>query len=162
MTALLLHSCANGLCSSRRMARPSVERADFMMIATVGPPDLLMISKFRRRHLRALSELFVRVLRLVETAGLVKPGHVALDGNKVMANASTHKAMSYAHIRKREMELRAEVDRWLGGGGGCRPGGARKRRPIPVRSSMFLATGQKRSIRKRFKEVNSMMEELSG
>jgi len=71
-------------------------------------------SEFRRRHLRALAALFVQVLRLSEKAGLVKLGHVALDGTKIKANASKHKAMSYARMKKREAELEAEVDRWLG------------------------------------------------
>jgi transposase len=113
MTALLLHGYASGLYSSRRLARASVERADFMMIAAGDPPDFRTISEFRRRHLKALSLLFVQVLRLAEKAGLVKLGHVALDGTKVKANASKHKAMSYGHMKKREAELKAEVDRWL-------------------------------------------------
>ena len=94
MTALLLHGYASGLYSSRRIARASVERADFMMIVAGDPPDFRTISEFRRRHLRALAGLFVQVLKLAEKAGLVKLGHVALDGTKIKANASKHKAMS--------------------------------------------------------------------
>jgi hypothetical protein len=63
--------------------------------------------------LQALAGLFVQVLRLAEKAGLVKLGHVALDGTKIKANASKHKAMSYERMKKREAELQAEVDRWL-------------------------------------------------
>jgi len=113
MTALLLHGYASGIYSSRRMARASVERADVMMIVAGDPPDFRTISEFRRRHLEALAGLFVQVLRLAEKAGLVKLGHVALDGTKIKANASRNKAMSYAHMKKREAELKAEVDRWL-------------------------------------------------
>jgi len=113
MTALLLHGYASGIYSSRRMARAAVERADFMMIVAGDPPDFRTISEFRRRHLKALSGLFVQVLRLAEKAGLVKLGHVALDGTKVKANASRHKAMSYERMKKREAEFKAEVDRWL-------------------------------------------------
>ena len=113
MTALLLHGYASGLYSSRRLARASVERADFMMIVAGDPPDFRTISEFRRRHLEALAGLFVQVLRLAEVAGLVKLGHVALDGTKIKANASKHKAMSYERMKKREAELQAEVDRWL-------------------------------------------------
>jgi transposase len=113
MTALLLHAYASGLYSSRRIAKAAVERADFMMIVAGDPPDFRTISEFRRRHLKALSELFVQVLRLAEKAGLVKLGHVALDGTKIKANASKHKAMSYARMKRREAELQAEVDRWL-------------------------------------------------
>src|ERR1700741_5165436 len=95
MTALLLHGYASGLYSSRRIARAAVERADFMVIVAGDPPDFRTISEFRKRHLRALAGLFVQVLKLAEKAGLVKLGHVALDGTKIKANASKHKAMSY-------------------------------------------------------------------
>jgi transposase len=113
MTALLLHGYASGIYSSRRIAKAASERADFMMIVAGDPPDFRTVSEFRRRHLGALAALFVQVLRLCEKAGLVKLGHVALDGTKIKANASKHKAMSYARMKKREAELEAEVDRWL-------------------------------------------------
>lgn len=113
MTALLLHSYASGLYASRRIAKACVERADFMMIVAGDPPDFRTISEFRRRHLTALAGLFVQVLQLAEQAGLVQLGHVALDGSKIKANASKHKAMSYDRMKKREAELQAEVDRWL-------------------------------------------------
>lgn len=113
MTALLLNGYASGIYSSRRIARACRERADFMMIAAGDPPDFRTISDFRKRHLRALADLFVQVLKLAEKAGLVKLGHVALDGTKIKANASKHKAMSYQRMKKREAELQAEVDRWL-------------------------------------------------
>jgi hypothetical protein len=109
----LLHGYASGIYSSRRIARACVERADFMMIAAGDAPDFRTISEFRRRHLQALAGLFVQVLQLAERAGLVKLGHVALDGTKIKANASKHKAMSYARMKQREAELKAEVDRWL-------------------------------------------------
>lgn len=113
MTALLLYAYAQGVYSSRRIAKACVERTDFMMIAALDVPDFRTISEFRRRHLEALAGLFVQVLRLCEQAGLVKLGHVALDGTRIKANASKHKAMSYARMNKREAELQAEVDRWL-------------------------------------------------
>jgi transposase len=113
MTALLLHGYASGVYSSRRLAKACGERADFMMIVALDAPDFRTISDFRRRHLSALAGLFVQVLRLAERAGLVKLGHVALDGTKIKANASKHKAMSYGHMKRREAELKAEVDRWL-------------------------------------------------
>jgi transposase len=113
MVALLLHGYASGIYSSRRIAKACRERADFMMIVALDAPDFRTISDFRKRHLQALGGLFVQVLRLAETAGLVKLGHVALDGTKIKANASKHKAMSYAHMKKREAELQAEVDGWL-------------------------------------------------
>jgi transposase len=113
MVALLLHGYASGIYSSRRIAKACGERADFMMIVALDAPDFRTISDFRKRHLQALASLFVQVLRLAEAAGLVKLGHVALDGTKIKANASKHKAMSYGRMKKREAELRAEVDCWL-------------------------------------------------
>ena len=113
MTALLLHGYASGIYSSRRIAKAAEERADFMMIVAADAPDFRTISDFRKRHLKALAGLFVQVLKLCEKAGLVKLGHVALDGTKIKANASKHKAMSYARMKQREAELQAEVDRWL-------------------------------------------------
>ena len=113
MTALLLNAYASGVYSSRRIAKAARERADFMMIVALDPPDFRTVSDFRKRHLKALAGLFVQVLRLAEKAGLAKLGHVALDGTKIKANASKHKAMSYARMQKREAELQAEVDRWL-------------------------------------------------
>jgi transposase len=113
MTALLLHGYASGIYASRRIAKAAVERADFMMMVAGDAPDFRTISDFRKRHLTALASLFVQVLQLAEKAGLVKLGHVALDGTKIKANASKHKAMSYDRMKKREAELKAEVDRWL-------------------------------------------------
>jgi transposase len=113
MVVLLLYAYAVGLYSSRRIAKACVERVDFMTIVALDAPDFRTISEFRRRHLAALSRLFVQVLKLCERAGLVKLGHVALDGTKIKANASKHKAMSYERMKKREAELQAEVDGWL-------------------------------------------------
>ena len=89
------------------------ERVDVMSIVGLDAPDFRTISDFRKRHLKALSALFVQVLRLCEQAGLVKLGHVALDGSKIKANASKHKAMSYARMEARAAELEAEVAKWL-------------------------------------------------
>jgi transposase len=113
MVALLLNGYASGLYSSRRIAKACSERADFMMIVAGDPPDFRTICEFRKRHLKQLALLFVQVLKLAEKAGLVKLGHVALDGTKLKANASKHKAMSYQHMKRRQAELQAEVDRWL-------------------------------------------------
>jgi transposase len=113
MVALLLYGYAVGIYSSRRIAKACAERVDFMAIVALEAPDFRTISEFRRRHLAALSALFVQVLKLCEQAGLVKLGQVALDGSKIKANASKHKAMSYERMNKREAELQAEVDGWL-------------------------------------------------
>jgi hypothetical protein len=113
MTALLLYSYCCGLYSSRRIAKGCRERVDFMSIVALDAPDFRTIADFRRRHLKALGELFKQVLQLCEKAGLVKLGHVALDGTKIKANASKHKAMSYERMEKRAAELEAEVAKWL-------------------------------------------------
>src|SRR6201997_3578967 len=113
MTALLLYGYCNGLYSSRRIAKAAGERVDFMSIVGLDPPDFRTISDFRKRHLKTLAGLFGQVLKLCEQAGLVKLGHVALDGTKIKANASKHKAMSYERMEKRAAELEAEVEQWL-------------------------------------------------
>src|SRR6202035_1195159 len=89
---------------------------DFISIISIvglDPPDFRTVSDFRKRHLKALAGLFAQVLKLCEQAGLVKLAHVALDGTKIKANASKHKAMSYERMAKRAAELEAEVARWL-------------------------------------------------
>ena len=113
MTALLLYSYCCGLYSSRRIAKACRERVDFMSMVALDAPDFRTISDFRGRHLKALGELFKQILQLCEKAGLVKLGHVALDGTKIKANASKHKAMSYERMEKRAAELEAEVAKWL-------------------------------------------------
>jgi hypothetical protein len=84
-----------------------------MSIVALDAPDFRTVSDFRERHLKALGDLFKQILQLCEKAGLVKLGHVALDGTKIKANASKHKAMSYERMEKRAAELEAEVARWL-------------------------------------------------
>jgi transposase len=113
MTALLLNGYASGTFSSRRIAKACTERADFMMIVAGDAPDFRTISDFRKRHLQALKQLFVQVLKLCEAAGLAKLGHVAFDGSKIKANASKHKAMSYGRMEARASELEAQVEKWL-------------------------------------------------
>src|SRR5712672_1722820 len=113
MTALLLYAYCCGIYSSRRIAKACRERVDFMSIVGLDAPDFRTISDFRKRHLKALGQLFKQVLHLCEKAGLVKLGHVALDGTKIKANASKHKAMSYARMEDRAAELETEVAKWL-------------------------------------------------
>lgn len=113
MTALLLYAYSQGIYSSRRIARACQQRVDFMAITGMDQPDFRTVSLFRKRHLKALKELFGQVLKLCQKAGMVKLGHVAIDGTKMRANASKHKAMSYSHMKKTEGELAAEVQRWF-------------------------------------------------
>jgi transposase len=114
MTALLLYAYCNGVYSSRRIAKAARERVDFMSVVGLDRPDFRTVSDFRKRHLKALAGLFSQVLKLCEQAGLAKLAHVALDGTKIKANASKHKAMSYERIGQRAAELEAEFKRWLG------------------------------------------------
>ena len=113
LVALLLYGYSRGLYSSRQLARACEERVDVMAVTGLNRPDFRTISDFRKRHLAALSDLFVQVLRLCRAAELVGLGHVAVDGTKLRANASRHKAMSYQHMLRQEAKLAAEVQSWL-------------------------------------------------
>jgi transposase len=113
MTCLLLYANAVGIYASRRIARACRERVDFMALTGMQKPDFRTISLFRLRHLEALKGLFRQVLKLCRKVGLVKLGHVAVDGTKMRANASSSKSMSYGGLKKSEAELKAEVDRWF-------------------------------------------------
>jgi transposase len=113
MTALLLYAYCQGIYSSRRIERACEERIDFRAITAHQTPDFRTIAEFRKRHLTALGALFGQVLALCQEAGLVRLGHVALDGTKLHANASKHKAMSYGRMKKVAPELAAEVAKWF-------------------------------------------------
>jgi hypothetical protein len=113
MVALLLYAYRSGVYSSRRIARGCEERLDFQAVTALNQPDFRTISEFRRRHLDALACLFVQVLALCRKAGLAGLNHVAVDGTKIKANASKHKAMSYARMVEAEAELAREVAEWL-------------------------------------------------
>lgn len=109
MVALLLYGYCVGVPSSRKIERKTHEDIAFRVIAGGTHPDHSRISDFRRVHLEALAGLFVEILRLCQRAGLVKLGSVALDGTKVKANASKHKAMSYERMKKDDKRLREKV-----------------------------------------------------
>ena len=113
MAALLLYAYSRGVYSSRSIARGCEGRVDFMAVTAHQRPDFRTISDFRKRHLAALGGLFAQVLALCQQAGLAKLGHVALDGTRIKANASRHKAMSYGRMMKAEPALAAEVAAWL-------------------------------------------------
>jgi transposase len=113
MTKLMLYAYRVGTASSRRIERSTYETIPFRVLAANQHPDHDTIAEFRKRHLLALSRIFLQVLKLCQKAGLVKLGHVALDGTKVKANASKHKAMSYEHMQKKTDELEAEIARLL-------------------------------------------------
>ena len=109
MVTLLLYAYSTGTYSSRRMAAKLVDDVAYRFLAAGNTPDFRTLSDFRKTHGVALSGLFVQVLKLCVEAGLVKLGRVALDGTKVKANASKHKAMSYARMGEREAQLKQQV-----------------------------------------------------
>lgn len=113
MTKLWLYGYACGVRSARKLQRATREDVGFRILSAGNAPDFRTLSEFRRRHLAELSGLFAQVLQLCGEAGLVKLGHVAIDGTKVKANASKHKAMSYKRLVREEARLTAEVERWL-------------------------------------------------
>lgn len=113
MTALLLYAYCVGVPSSRQIEKRTYEDVAFRMITANRHPDHDSICAFRKRHLQALAALFVHVLELCQEAGLVRLGQVALDGTKVRANASKHKAMSYGRMKKAKDELEQEIAKLL-------------------------------------------------
>ena len=106
---MLFYCYCTGVASSLRIARRLHEDMAFRVLAANNAPDFRTISDFRKEHLAALADLFGQVLSLCQRAGLVKLGHVVLDGTKVRANASKHKAKSYGRMKERETQLEAEV-----------------------------------------------------
>lgn len=109
MVALLVYAYCVGMPSSRKIERATYHSVAFRVLTADQHPDHDTIAAFRKRHLETLAGLFVDVLRLCRKAGLVKLGHVALDGTKVQASASKHKAMSYGRMEKAEAELEERV-----------------------------------------------------
>jgi transposase len=109
MVGLLLYGYCVGVASSRKLERATQQDIGFRVLCAGQQPDHTVISEFRRKYIGPLGQLFTQVLRLCQEAGLVKLGHVALDGTKVQANASKHKAMSYERMCKTEEQLQREV-----------------------------------------------------
>ncbi|MEY4687631.1 MAG: hypothetical protein RIR76_1654 [Verrucomicrobiota bacterium] len=117
LVSLLVYGYCIGVCSSRRIERATYEDVAFRILTADNHPDHSAIAEFRKNHLAALAALFLQVLQLCQKAGMVKLGRVALDGTKVKANASKHKAMSYERMKQREEELRAQITTMLGEAG---------------------------------------------
>ena len=113
MTKILVYAYCVGVYSSRKIQKRLIEDVAFRVLAAGNEPDFRTISDFRKLHLNALHSLFEQVLKLVLTAGAIKLGRVALDGSKIKANASKHKAMSYKRMKEEERNLRAEVRQLL-------------------------------------------------
>ena len=113
MVRMLLYGYCRGVVSSRKIERATYEDVAFRYLAADQHPDHDSIASFRQTHLQSLAELFTQALRLCDKAGLVKLGHVAIDGTKLKANASKHKAMSYERMGEKEKQLREEVEKLL-------------------------------------------------
>ncbi|MDQ3024117.1 MAG: IS1182 family transposase [bacterium] len=113
MVKVLLYAYCIGMPSSRRIERATWEDVPMRLLSAQAHPDHSTIAEFRKRHLPALARLFVQVLAICKTAGLVKLGHVALDGTKIKANASKHKAMGYERMTDTEQGLVGEVEALL-------------------------------------------------
>lgn len=109
MVKVLIYGYATGVFSSRKIGRKLHEDVALRVLAAGNFPAHRTISDFRAFHLKELSELFVQVVGLAREMGLVKLGTIAVDGTKVKANASRHKAMSYGHMLKAEAELKAQI-----------------------------------------------------
>jgi transposase len=110
MVGLLIYGYCTGVYSSRRMARSAVEDVAFRVLSGDSQPHFTTINEFRRTFRNEFAELFLQVLQLCQKAGLVKLGHVSVDGTKVKANASKHKAMSYERMVEEEARLKAEIE----------------------------------------------------
>jgi len=109
MVKLLLYGYANAVMSSRKLERATYRDVAVRMLCADQHPDYRSIGRFRKRHLGALGELFVQVLRLCKQARMLGLGSLALDGTKVRANASRHKAMSYGRMLTKEQQLEAQI-----------------------------------------------------
>lgn len=109
MLRLLIYGYMTGVRSSRAIERKCVDDVAFRFLAADQAPDFRSIARFRRRHLDALADLFLQSLRLAQRLGMVKMGRVALDGTKLAANASRHKAMSHGRLVAKEEQVEAEV-----------------------------------------------------
>jgi transposase len=113
MVKVLVYGYATGVFSSRKIERRLHEDLAFRMLGAGNFPKHRTIRDFRALHLKELADLFVQVVKLAREMGLVKLGTVAIDGTKIKANASRHKAMSYERMQQTEAELKAQIDALL-------------------------------------------------
>jgi transposase len=113
MVRVLLYGYSTGTYSSRKIQSKTFEDVAFRFLSADEHPDHSTLAEFRKRHLQALAELFTQALQLCQKAGLVKLGHVAIDGTKLQGNASKHKAMSYGRMGEAETRLKDEIDALL-------------------------------------------------
>ena len=144
LTKVLVYAYCVGVFSSRRIQRRLVEDVAFRVLAAGNEPDFRTIADFRKRHLPALRGFFEQVLQLARELGAPRVGRVALDGSKIKANASKHKAMSYGRMREKQRQLREEVNAAARPGGGGRRGRGRgvRRRSARRRAAGGIATAR--------------------
>ena len=109
MVALLLYGYAVGVRSSRKLEQATYDQLSFRILTADQHPDHDTIADFRSRNLDFLDDLFLQSIRLCMKAGLVKLGHISIDGSKVKANASKHKSMSYSHMEREEQRLKEDI-----------------------------------------------------
>src|SRR5260370_13542117 len=113
MTKLLVYGYCTGVCSSRRIQKRLREDIPFKVLAAGNEPDFRTISDFRKIHIATLEGLFEQVLAMALECGAIQLGRVSLDGTKLKANASKHKAMSYGRMKEKHQQLKAEVKQLL-------------------------------------------------
>jgi len=113
MTKLLVYGYCTGVFSSRRIQKRLQEDIPFKVLAAGNEPDFRTISDFRKIHIETLEQLFEQVLAMALECGSIKLGRVSLDGTKLKANASKHKAMSYGRMKEKQQQLKAEVKQLL-------------------------------------------------
>jgi transposase len=113
MTKLLVYGYCTGVFSSRRIQKRVQEDIPFKVLAAGNEPDFRTISDFRKIHIKTLQNLFEQVLAMALECGAIKLGRVSLDGTKLKANASKHKAMSYGRMKEKQQQLKEEVKQLL-------------------------------------------------
>ncbi|MGP9504430.1 transposase, partial [Specibacter sp. AOP5-B1-6] len=109
MLRILLYGYCTGVRSSRAIERACTDMVSFRWLSAQQGPDFRSIGRFRERHLAAFANVFLQALELCQAAGMVRLGKVALDGTKIRANASKHKAMSYARLTEKQKVLAQEI-----------------------------------------------------
>ena len=113
LVKVLVYAYATDVFSSRRIASKLVDDVALRLLAAGNQPDFRTINRFRQQHLETFGELFVQVVHLAQKMGLVKLGTVALDGTKIKADASKHKAMSYQRMKEEEQQLEKEIQQLI-------------------------------------------------
>jgi len=113
MAKIWVYACSKGIMSSRKIEKALYDDVAFRFLTANQQPDHWVISEFRRRHHKALGKLLVQTIGLAEKSGLVKLNQIAIDGTKIKANASKHKAMSYARMKKEEQRLKQEIEEFF-------------------------------------------------